>query len=79
MAGPMDKLDKWLRISEDTDGMAAVQSHDESALHHGEMFQGSWVFSGTAAGASEDALLICDDDKDCHMSIVVTAGGGAGF
>ncbi len=79
MAGPLDKLGRWLGQSEDIGGLAAVQSHNDYNLHKGVVHQGSWVFSGTAAGLSEDALLICHDDWDCHASIMMNSGGDAVF
>lgn len=79
MSGPLDKLDGWLRLSEDISGMAAVQSFNDFGLHKGIAHQGSWTFSGTAAGEFEQTMLICPDEWDCHASIMMNSGGDAIF
>lgn len=76
---PLEFLENWLKQVQDTGGIAPVTLETAHAMHKGTRYQGSWVFSGTAAGASEQVMMILGDEHDAHLKFHAEAGGDAVF
>lgn len=77
--GPLQLLENWLKQVQDTSGMAAVTDEKTHQMHKGVRFEGSWIFSGTAAGLSEQVMVIIGDEYDAHMRFHGNCGGDAVF
>jgi|GEM_PF-5560145 len=77
--GPLQLLESWLKQVQDTGMVAPVESEKTQAMQKGIRFEESWIFSGTAVGASEQVMIIVDDEYDAHAKIQVEVGGDAVF
>lgn len=77
--GPLQLLENWLKQVQDTGMIAPVVGEKTHGMHKGVRFEGSYVFSGTAAGASEQVMLIVGDDYDAHLRFHAIADGDAVF
>jgi len=77
--GPLQLLENWLKQVQDTGGIAPIVYETSHAMHKGIRYQGSWVFSGTVAGAYEQVMIIVGDEYDAYLKLTGESGGDAIF
>lgn len=76
-SGPLDRMGRWLSESDAdaSDIYAPVCVSDYHKHNHfGKAYTGAHIFSGTAAGAQQNLLLMCPADKVLSARFFVFAG-----